>query len=424
MYDVIVVGARCAGSATALLLARRGYRVLLVDRAAFPSDTLSTHNIQVPGGAALKRLGLLDRLRATEPGIVTGAKMDLGSVVLKGVYPDVDGVNAIHNPRRTILDKLLVDAAVEAGAELRENLVVEDLIIDDGRVSGIRGRSRTEATITERAGMVIGADGKHSLVAKKVDAPKYYEQAALTCAYYSYWEGIPLGMGEMYSRARRAIGLWPTHAGLTVIYTAWPASEFDQYRSDVEGNHLRTLALVPDLLERVRAGRRAERIMCSVDLPNFFRKPYGPGWALVGDAGLTRDPLTGTGIGDAFRDAEFLADALDDGLAERRPIEQALADYERRRNDAALPSYEFTVDLARMKPPSIEQRILFEALQSNPEATRQFFAVLTGAARMKDFVNGSNLIRILGIGGMAKIMLGKMFSARRSAARQAVSVRA
>src|SRR5215813_12184811 len=118
MYDVIVIGARVAGSSTAMLLARKGYRVLMVDKATFPSDTLSTHQVHISGGAALKRWSLLDKVRATQPGIVTGAQFDLGPIVLKGSFPALNGVNAVHSPRRTLLDKILIDAAVEAGAEL------------------------------------------------------------------------------------------------------------------------------------------------------------------------------------------------------------------------------------------------------------------------------------------------------------------
>ncbi len=419
MYDVIVVGARVAGSSTAMLLARKGYRVLLVDKTTFPSDTLSTHQIQVPGGAALKRWGLLEKLRATKPGIVTGAKLDTGWITLKGVFPALEGGNAVHGPRRTVLDKLLVDAAVEAGAELREGFITEDLMVDNGRINGIRGRSGSGGSITEKARIVIGADGKHSLVAKTVSAPMYHEKPVLTCAYYSYWQDVPVEMGEMYSFERRTIGVWPTNDELTMIYTAWPLSEFNQYRSDVEGNYLKTIDLAPNLAERVRTGRRAERIMGTADLPNFFRKPYGPGWALVGDAGSVKDPITGMGISDALRDAELLANAVDDGFTECKSLEQALDDYEQKRNKAALPMYQFTLDLASLKALSVEQKILFEALQHDQERVNQFFGVITGVIPVDEFLSGSDLFRLLGISGMAKVMLSKMLSPRRRTAQPA-----
>ena len=173
MYDAIVVGARCAGSPTAMLLARKGYRVLLVDRDTFPSDHISTHWIHQPGVAQLDRWGLRERLAATGCPPITAITMDLGPFALRGTPPPAGDVAEAYCPRRTVLDKLLVDAAVEAGAELRERFTVQDLIWDGDRVSGITGRSATSTTVTEQARMVIGADGLHSLVARQVEAPTY-----------------------------------------------------------------------------------------------------------------------------------------------------------------------------------------------------------------------------------------------------------
>lgn len=172
MYDAIIVGARVAGSSTALLLARRGYRVLLVDRATFPSDTLSTHQIQLPGSAALKRWGLLDKVIATDPGKADQVHFDMDGLVITGQYPALDGVTAVYSPRRYVLDTILVEAAAEAGAEMRQEFTVQELLWEDGCVVGIRGQAKTGGSVTERARIVIGADGKHSLVAKAVAAPR------------------------------------------------------------------------------------------------------------------------------------------------------------------------------------------------------------------------------------------------------------
>ncbi|HEY1369434.1 MAG TPA: NAD(P)/FAD-dependent oxidoreductase [Gaiellaceae bacterium] len=395
MPDVIVVGARVAGSATAMLLARQGLDVLVVDRASFPSDTLSTHQIQVPGVARLARWGLLERLLAGGTPPTRHVSFDACVARLEGCFPEFEGVDAMLSPRRTLLDAVLVDAARDAGAEVREGFPVEEVLIEDGRVTGIRGRG-----IEERAPLVIGADGKHSLVAKAVGAPAYNEKPALSIAYYTYWEGVEVEGGEMVQRPRRAVGVWPTNDGLVLTYVACPHDEFHAFKADVEGNFLATLDLCGDVGERFRAGRRADRFYGTADLPNRFRRPYGPGWALVGDAGLVMDPITGRGIGDAFRDAELLAGAIVRG--------DDLALYEQRRNEAALPDYELATRLASFEPQKPEERLLFEALARRPEDARRFLGVLTGSEPMADFFTAGNLKRILGVRGMAKLALGKI----------------
>ncbi len=408
MFDAIIVGARVAGSSTALLLARKGYRVLLVDRAAFPSDTLSTHQLQIPGSAALKRWGLLDKVLATEPGTAPQARFDIGEIVLTGQYPTVDGINAIHSPRRYLLDTILAEAAAQAGAEVRQECAIQELLWEQDRVVGIRGQSKAGGSLTEHARIIIGADGRHSLVAKAVNAPVYDEQPTLTCGYYSYWEDVPLQTGEIYRRGKRMIGLWPTNNHQTLIYIAWPAAEFATFRADVEGSFMATIDLVPALAERVRQGRRAERISGSGEMPNFYRKPYGPGWTLVGDAGYMKDPITAIGITDALRDAELLATALDDGFAGRQPLEAALARYEQQRNAASKAYYDFTVDTARMNPFAVEQLELLSALRHNTEAATQFFGMLTGVVSPTDFFTPQNIFRIIGMRGMTRIMLSKL----------------
>src|SRR5262245_5410813 len=177
-YDVIVVGARCAGSPTAMLLARQGHRVLVVDRASFPSDTISTHLIHPPGVAALARWGLLDRLIATNCPAIGTYVFNMGPLVLSGA-PGKPDSPVSYGPRRTVLDKLLVDAAREAGAEVREEFTVDEVLSEDGRVTGIRGHAKGGAPVTERARVVIGADGLHSTLARAVSPEAYREKPAL-----------------------------------------------------------------------------------------------------------------------------------------------------------------------------------------------------------------------------------------------------
>ncbi len=396
MYDAIVIGARCAGSPTAMLLARKGYRVLLVDKAGFPSNHMSTHWIQQSGVARLARWGLQERLAATGCPPITSITMNLGPFAVRGTPPPAGDVAEAYCPRRTVLDKLLVDAAVEAGVELREHFSVQDLVWDGDRVSGIIGRSAAGTTLTEQARIVIGADGIHSLVARKAEAATYHTRPTFQCAYYSYWSGVPVDGVEFYPREYRGWGALPTHEGLTCIIVGWPRDEFHAFRADIEGNFLKTLELAPAFAERVRQGKREERFTGTAEMPNFFRKPYGLGWALVGDAGYHKDSITAQGISDAFRDAELLAEAVDAGLSGKRHIEEAMAEYEAQRNEAALPVYEFTCQLAALEPPPPEMQQLFAALRGNPEQTNRFFGTFAGTVSVAEFFAPENIGRILG----------------------------
>jgi flavin-dependent dehydrogenase len=385
-----------------MLLARKGYRILLLDKAGFPSDHMSTHWIHQPGVARLERWGLRERLAATGCPPITSITMDVGPFALKGTPPPSGEVLESYCPRRTVLDKLLVDAAIESGAELREHFTVQDLVWDGDRVSGITGRSVTGKTVAEQARIVIGADGIHSLVARQVEAPIYNTRPTFTCAYYSYWSGVSLDGVEFYPREHRGFGVLPTHDGLAGIIVGWPHDEFRTYRADIEANYLKTLELAPALAERVRQGRREERFTGTAELFNFFRKPYGPGWALVGDAGYHKDPITAQGISDAFRDAELVAEAVDAGLSGKRPLEVALSGYEQRRNEEALPIYEFTCQLAALEPSPPEMQQLVAALRHNREQTNRFMGTLAGTVSIPEFFAPENIGQIMGVAAETK----------------------
>jgi flavin-dependent dehydrogenase len=394
MYDAIIVGARCAGSPTAMLLARKGYRVLLVDKATFPSDTVSTHIIWPPGVARLHRWGMLDKIIASNCPRVERVSFDLGPFALSGM-PPASGNGAIFAPRRRVLDRILVEAAAEAGAELREGFAVQEIVSDDGRVLGIRGRTRSGSGVTERAQIVIGADGVNSTVARAVGAPEYQTRPALACWYYTYWSGVETDGLEYYVRDGRAFGCIPTNDGLVCVPVAWPAAEFRRLRAGVEAGYRQTLELGPGLAERVRAGRREERFVGMANPRNFLRRPFGPGWALVGDAGYHKDPITAQGISDAFRDAECLTSALDEGLSGPRPLADALADYEAERNRAVSAMYGFTCDLARLEPPAAEVLQLLAALRFDQTETNRFFGTLAGTVSIPEFFAPENIQRIV-----------------------------
>jgi flavin-dependent dehydrogenase len=404
VYDAIVIGARCAGAATAMLLARKGHRVLLVDRVTFPSDIPHGHLIHRRGPQRLADWGLLDRVLATGCPALTTMTHDVGDFPLIAREVASSGVPMAVGPRRWALDRVLADAAVEAGAELRPGFSVESLVRDGDAVVGIHGGDRRGGTpCTERAAITIGADGRRSQLARAVGAPAYEEVPPLTCWYFSYWADVAADGLEVYDRTNQVIFAFPTNDGLVAVFVAWPSSELTMVRADIERRFLAALDRVPSLAERVRAGRRADRFYGATDLPNFLRRPFGAGWAIVGDAGCHKDPYLALGLCDAFRDAELLADAVHAAASGDISIEDALAGYERRRNEATLPDYRLNLERARFTPLPAEQRQLRLALRENPDATRQFFLTVEGLSPREAFFDPTNMQRVMSaVGGAAE----------------------
>jgi flavin-dependent dehydrogenase len=396
MYDAIIVGARCAGSPTAMLLARRGFRVLLVDRAAFPSDTISTHILWPHGAEILARWGLLDALAASgTPRICRRMTFDVGPFALRGTIPDAnDGLGGFC-PRRTVLDSILVNAAAAAGAEVREWFAVDELLTADGCVVGIRGHGRNGTPVEERARVVVGADGVRSFVARAVRAEEYDARPVAGCCYYSYFSGIEQEDIELYVRERCAFGGAPTNDGVHLVMVNWPASDFSRIRSDVEDHVARALEKAPDFLRRVRNGRREDTWYGTAGVPGYFRRPYGNGWALAGDAGYNRDPITAQGISDAFIDADMLAEALGTWLAGDGVFDELMEAHETRRNQRVRPMFEFTAQLAALDPPPPRMQALFGALRDNQDATDAFLSAITGAIPLQDFMSEENVGRIM-----------------------------
>jgi flavin-dependent dehydrogenase len=393
MYDAIVVGARCGGSATAMLLARRGYRVLLVDRATFPSDTISSHWIHEPAVLKLREWGLLSSVLDSGCPPIQRITFDVGPFALSGQPIPVDGVDFALCCRRTVLDKILVDAATAAGAEVREGFSVRQILFEDEKVVGIRGGNESE--IEERAQIVIGADGQNSLVARAVGAASYNVKPRLSATYYSYFDDLPVDGMEIYARVGTGGALLPTNGGQTLLVVGWTHDQFHEIRKDLAGNLARTASdFSPTAAERLRKATRVARVFGKADIQNFYRTPSGPGWALVGDAGYHKDPITAQGITDAFRDAELLASALDEGLTYGN-LEPTLERYHALRDEASLPMYEFTTDLARMEAPTPEQQALFGALRGNQEHIDRFLGVMAGTVPVAEFFSPDNLGRVV-----------------------------
>jgi len=380
--DAIIVGARCAGASLGMLLARRGRRVLVLDRARFPSDTISTHFLWPRTTAALARWGLLDALAETGCPVIETVTMHAGPVSLRGRPEAVDGTSVMYCPRRTVLDKLLVDAARVAGAEVREATLVREVIRDGDRVVGVRAVDASGEAIEARASLVIGADGLSSSVAGMVGAGMARSHPSLTCGFYAYWSGVPVDGVEFFLRQGRDILVFPTHDDFTCIWVGRSNTEWSAYRADIETTYLASLD--PALLARVQRGQRETSFKGTHRLPNFYRNCAGPGWALVGDAAYHRDPLTGMGIGDAFLGAELVADAAHVGFA--GDLDSALGEYQEALREKTGAVFEYTLMSAALKDPQ-PQEALYRAIAARPDMVQRLMNVLGGTASFRSLFN-------------------------------------
>ncbi|ABD12292.1 flavin-dependent dehydrogenase [Frankia casuarinae] len=396
MYDVIVVGARCAGSPVAMLLARRGHRVLLVDRVSFPSDTISTHYLQQAALLRLREWGLLDALTATNCRPITDMTVSHLGVVIRGFADPVDGLAFSMAPRRIVLDKLLLDGAVAAGVEVREGFSVRDLIRhDDGTVAGIVGRDATGAVVEERATLVVGADGRNSVVADLVGADFYKVVPAASFIYYSYFSGLDWQFHSRFGDHEQCAG-WPTHDGLTLVTAMRNLEDFEEFRADIDGSLRRTFrSVAPELAEDLDSHGVQEDRYYGIRYPdNYYRTSYGPGWALTGDAGYHKDPVTGLGITDAFRCADLLTEHVDQALRGDRPMDEALAEYQRLRDEESAGAFNFTTTLGELNfPPHLVA--LWRALPNNETARAQFFGMIAGVVPSSVFLAPENVESIM-----------------------------
>jgi flavin-dependent dehydrogenase len=335
---------------------------------------------------------LLDTLKASNcPPILTN-HFDYGAFSLTGSpVPAEGGVTEAFAPRRLKLDPILVDAAVKSGAELREGFSVQEVIFEDGRVAGIRGHEKNGPVVTEKARITVGADGMFSVVAKAVQAPEYKTGPALEGSWYAYYSGVPMVGWHLWLRPGNVIFAYNTNDNLSLIGVAFAARDLPTVRSNVEKHHSAVIAQhAPELWEPMQAGKRESRYVGGA-IPSHVRKPYGPGWALVGDAGYQKDPCTASGITDAFGSAEWLAEAIDAGLSGRQPVEEALAAYEQTRNNAELPYFDLTTQLAALEPPPTEVQQLLEALRDNPEQRSRFFGMLAHTVPVPEFFSPENM---------------------------------
>jgi 2-polyprenyl-6-methoxyphenol hydroxylase-like FAD-dependent oxidoreductase len=297
--------------------------------------------------------------------------LDLGAFQLTGEIQPADGVALACAPRRIVLDKLLVDAAAEADVEVREGFAVTGLTASDGRVTGIRGRGRGGTEVGEQARIVIGADGRNSLVARTVAAAEYNVRPPLTCGHYAYWQ-VPPHLAAIHPLPRQVVVTFPTNDGLTISYVACAREDFDA-RCDRERYMADSLDWVAELKELFRAASRVGPVKGMCDIPNFFRQAHAKGWALLGDVGYHKDPIIAQGIADAFRSAEWLAQAVHAGLSASRPVYDALAAYQRIRDNHLTPMYDLSYSLAALQPPPPEMLALYQGIAHKRDRTEPVF---------------------------------------------------
>ena len=312
-YDVVVVGARAAGAATAMLLARQGRRVLLLDRDRYGADTLSTHALMRGGVFLLSRWGLLGHIVDAGTPPVRQTRFDYGADAVTVAIKPTFGVAELYAPRRTVLDPVLVHAAVTAGAEVRFGVGVAGLLRDDsGRVVGVHGRDRTGAAVTIGAGLTVGADGIRSTVASAAGATTRRVGTGAGAFIYGYWSDLPIDGYEWFYRPGHSAGMIPTNGGEVCVFAGVPAHSLaNGARGNLGDTYHRLLAAATGGAGgRLAAARPPGRLRTWVGRPSFVRQAHGPGWVLVGDAGSFLDPLSTHGITDALRDAETLARAL------------------------------------------------------------------------------------------------------------------
>jgi 2-polyprenyl-6-methoxyphenol hydroxylase-like FAD-dependent oxidoreductase len=342
-YDAVVVGARCAGAATAMLLARQGLSVLLVDRDRHGADTLSTLALMRAGVLQLHRWGLLDRIRDAGTPAIKSTSFIYGDETVTLPIKPRDGVDAFYAPRRTLLDALLADAASDSGADVVYGPRLVDLERDaDGRVIGAVIEERGGARRRVGAGIVIGADGLRSTVAQLVEAPTYCEGRHACGVVYTFWPGLVNDRSRWYYRSGVSAGSIPTNDGCALVFAAMPRLRFrDEVQSDMEAGYRRVLAeCAPELAGEVAEKTPSERLRGFPGQPGLMRRSHGPGWALVGDAGYFKDPITAHGISDALRDAELLARAVGRGS------DGALAEYQSTRDELSRELFEITDTIA------------------------------------------------------------------------------
>lgn len=406
-YDAIVVGGRCAGAPTAMLLARQGHRVLIVDRATFPSDTTSTHYIHQAGLLKLQDWGLLERLVAA--GVPAIRKMNYRNegMDLIGFAEPVADLDAVYNPRRDLLDTMLIDSAREAGVHTLTQFAVTDLLHDaDGAVTGVSGTDRDGRRQKLSAKIVIGADGAHSTVARLAGAISYNVRPAASFSYWNYFHG--LDWSEAHHKTgfnRRWFGSWPTNGDATMVAVILSNDQLKAFQANPEQSFYDVVSeMQPEMGEQLRdLGQKEGRFRRMRAADNFYRESSGPGWALVGDAGYHKDAITGWGMSDAFIHAEILAGCVGSALDGERPMTEAVNEFVAVRDEITAPMYDYTTTVAEMQLPPFFRSVI-DACSRSQGWTNTMLGVVAGVVDGDEIFAPESLERLYEESGLATEM--------------------
>lgn len=388
VVDVVVVGGRVSGAPLAMLLARKGHKVMLLEKQVFPKDVLSTHFIWPRGMSYLQRWGLAERVLAKTPH-GTVVELNMEGAKLKGTVParflkdrfqqlHGDSLNVIETwsgPRRYFLDQILLDGAKEAGVDVREGVSFTNVLAENGTVTGVTAASATGTPFDVKATLVVGADGRFSNVAKKVGAKPLTVRERSSFAYYSYFPGLN-GVGQSVSRrGRLGAAVFPTNDGAHMGLVYGPSTWWDDFRADPENNFFKAFDFCsPENGEALRGSKREDTFKACATMPAFLRQQFGPGWALAGDAGAFHDQVTAMGMTHAFRDSELLAAAIHQSLAGELPMMESLTRYDQKRTADHNEYFEVVCKIAEMNVFSKAEVQYFRDIQGNQEQIDELLA--------------------------------------------------
>lgn len=385
-YDAVIVGARVAGAATAMLLARQGLRVLMLDRTRLPADTLSTHALMLGSAIQLSKWGLSDAVAATGAPAIDAIDMKVRDVSFTAPVKHIGGVERLHAPRRITLDAILANAAVTAGAELCDGATVTGVRRNaDGRVNGVVGTTRAGRTFGVNARWVIGADGMRSTIAQLVDASYQAYVEPTSSVVYSYWAGLESNHYSFAFGDDAGAGTIPTDGSLTCAFVSTPTNRMHDVRADLPTGFLRQMAAAsPDLADLVASGERSGAFRGFRGLAGYMRQPVGAGWLLIGDAGYYRDPMSAHGITDAFRDAELAARAILTAWADPNREIDALRRFRAFRDGFAAPMFHATAKLATYGWTTDEALAILSTMGDEGEREARFLAALPAIGDVRD----------------------------------------